>query len=326
MLANAVFAEPLLHFFSTPGNGLLHGNTLFELGQQQREWLSRLDKQPEKLMDCLNSPGDYPQERIKLGIYHEKLWRYFLTHSPETQLLCHNLKVSIPLEPGPKEVDGQKKIPSRDLGEFDFIYLHEKHGLIHLEVANKYYLASHKRTDEWMTWIGPGCRDRLDIKVEHSLEKQINLSDHPAAKMTLQRALEDFLGKNSEFTPRKQLCIGGKLFYPASERHDFTDEHGLPPPEQLNPQHRSAYWWHLSHWKRQVDQNKELVFCIAEKPFWLDSDNGYWLHQPYFEPVVNLPDKLDEPVFIFYQSGNARQPCGSGFLVPDDWPVSLPVD
>ena len=144
MLTQAVFGPALIQILATPSSAHQQreatapraqeaqpaNQPVFALDATYQQWLTALDLAPESLIDFLASP-----QRLKLGVYHERLWQYFLTHSHETELICANLKA---------------RHKGQDLGEFDLIYQHHKLGLVHCEIASKYYLADGE--DDKAAW------------------------------------------------------------------------------------------------------------------------------------------------------------------------------
>ena len=125
-----------------------------------------LDARPAPLQDYLESA------RVgRLGLYFERLWHFWLADDPATTLLAHNVAV---------REDG------RTLGEFDCLYhCAVRDRCVHLELAVKFYLWD----EDTRHWLGPGARDRLDLKLEHLWQRQIRLSQQTAAQPVLQ-ALE----------------------------------------------------------------------------------------------------------------------------------------
>jgi len=77
-------------------------------------------------------------------------------------------------------------------------------------------------------WHGPGRKDRLDLKVDHLLSKQLLLSTHPVAKAALDRrgiVIDD-----------RAVILKGRLFYPWRQRGpDFY-------PLSANPSHLGGSW------------------------------------------------------------------------------------
>ena len=358
MLANAVFAPPLLQMLSiskplaTAGvasppsftrNDHLH-KPVFTLTPYYQNWLLLLDANAKPLHDHINDTSSAnSKRRLKLGIYHERLWQFFLANNHNTHLLASNLKV---------------KRENQDLGEFDLIYQHRDIGLVHLEIASKYYLASAANTEQWHVWLGPGKQDRLDLKLEHCIGKQINLADSLPAQQQLHAAIdhkrqvfdsEISASKNADtHLLCKQLHIGGRLFYryplttliAAISGKEFDTQ---PKPNKLNAEHYSGHWLTVSEWK--TFNNDWLVSStLVEKLSWLDtayanlasrarekvkdSDIDLAMHRyqrsSLSETSLNKSDVKNSgdndggsPVMALYSSANGAQHyC---FVVPDNW-------
>ena len=265
--------------------------TVFALNTTYKKWLTALDQAPESLIRFLASP-----QRVKLGAYHERLWQYFLTHSHETELISANLKA---------------RHNNQDLGEFDLIYQHHKLGLVHCEIASKYYLADGLDDSAWEHWHGPGKIDRLDLKLHHSINKQLNLADHPSALATLESVLTREQKNLLNIQPLvKHLHIGGRLFYRKSVQQDCRQT-----PRYLNPHHLRGHWLFLHEWKALL-ANHCVRFCSIEKPFWLDS----LTEQQQLMKAENDHSALDQeqPKMVAYKLDN-QHPPQYGFVVPDDW-------
>ena len=170
-LAWACFSPSLLHTEKLADDQHNVANCGLSLTSERATWLQKLDENPGTLIDFLDQ-----KNHTRLGLYFEQLWHFFLQHDPDIELVAHNLPVR----------DG-----ARTLGEFDCLYFcHQRQRHYHLELAVKYFLAhkgnaSHVSTQAWQAWLGPNCRDRLDLKVEHMLQRQIRLSEQPAAQALL---------------------------------------------------------------------------------------------------------------------------------------------
>lgn len=339
MLANAVFAAPLLQMLSSksesssslvsqaPSIEQNHhiGPTVFAFSEHYKEWLLELDNKPEALNDLLQIG-----QRIKLGVFHERIWQFFLANNGITTLLAANL---------PARNNG------RDLGEFDLIYQHPDMGIVHLEIASKYYLARDTHASEWSTWLGPGKKDRLDLKLNHSINKQMNLADQPIAlEQLLQHiSLPDHAESTQACAPKqnkpaeitattplvKHLHIGGRLFYRESladiiERLNAADlkndKQALiqqTGPTDLNSNHACGHWLLLSEWKQLIN-TIPLRHKLVYKPNWLDTVNGNLTSD-----FCLTEENITTPEMAIYTTDNCGKAKNSQasfcFIVPDDW-------
>ena len=319
MLANAVFGPSLLSMLATESNlerPLIAQAPCFErndhkrqpvfsLTQENRQWLQQLDKHPEALYALLHS-----DKHLKLGIYHERLWQYFLTHNENTKLLASNLKA---------------RNNGNDLGEFDLIYEHSDYGLVHLEIASKYYLACSQATEQWPTWLGPGKTDRLDLKLKHSINKQMNLADHTSASEQLFAHLDSMgIAPSTDQQPlKKQLHIGGRLFY---RRTNAIDENVLSSPlaktistpENLNEQHQSGHWLLLSEWQALLEKC-HVDYHLVDKPYWLDTAKGNQRRLANISADNKIATRMPEMVIYAIKELNIdTEFC---FIVPNNWLV-----
>ena len=323
-LANAIFAPPLLQMRSLPDSNTQTiarapnfknkdhlQAAVFILDTNYRQWLQTLDNNPQLLLAFLRS-----ERRLKLGILHERLWQFFLGNQSSTQLLATNLKA---------------KQGRRDIGEFDIVYQHQDHGLIHLEVASKYYLASTAATDQWQVWLGPGKTDRLDLKLDHSINKQINLADCSGVKeqlITKLYSVEDSAATDTRqypFTLGKQLHIGGRLFYryslirvtEAINAASDLFERRLAP-SHLNDQHLCGHWLFAAEWQ-QLKSRLVSDYQWLEKSQWLDTSE-HNLKRDSQTPASIQADDIEHtqtPRLLVYSTH--RQQKYFCFIVPDNW-------
>ncbi len=251
------------------------------------EWharLDRLDRDPSELKAFL---GDTHAGR--LGLYYERLWHYLLEKDPDTRLIAHNLRVQ----------DGH-----RTVGEFDCIYwCRRREAHVHLELAVKFYLGV-PGTD---TWLGPGQHDRLDQKLQHLLDHQSRLSEHPAAQATLrQYGIESCISL---------VDIKGYLFAPAA---------GVTTPEYHNPGNPLCDWY-------RVEEFTALGALPDDWAGWAEIPRHRWL-APYAIDDNRVSDQnalIDtlakrlhpgsRPVQMAACDalGREQRRC---FVTPNDWP------
>ena len=304
MLANAIFGNAL--FSTTYGDEKTNNSTnekisyndvidqnlspIFHLDDYYKKWLFTLDDNPKSLIEWV---GD---EKQKLGIYHEKLWQFFLKNNGKTELISHNLKV---------------KGTHNDIGEFDIIYSDNSKKLFHLEIANKYYLCINEDSKSLSNWVGPNKIDSLEKKINHTLNKQIKLSD----TIFGEKEIECVIRKKNKISlidqpVVKQIQIGGRLFYPNSSK---KSKHRTP--NLINSNHNKGSWLTLSEWEIKNNQ-LDIAYIILNKPFWLD----YIFHEKDFSSGKKKLIKLsnDQPKMIFFKS-NDDQKGSYAFIVPDKW-------
>src|SRR3546814_5812329 len=116
-------------------------------------WLRQLDRDSYPLLHCLS------QGRTRrLGLYYERLWQFAVQHAPGIELIAANLPI---------------RHQGQTLGELDLL-LRDGDGIHHLELAIKLYLGPQNGNgEEAAQWLGPGCHDRLALKLAHLRENQL---------------------------------------------------------------------------------------------------------------------------------------------------------
>jgi len=209
------------------------------LTSRRRRWLEQLDRVPGPLLAHLAERRSH-----RLGVYFEQLWHFFLSRDPDTDLVAHNL---------PVHDNG------RTLGEFDCVYYcHRRQRHVHLELAVKFYLAHPDTRDHESNahhWLGPDARDRLDLKVQRLLQRQIALGDHPAARRQL-----DTLGVAQ---PVREIAFKGYLF-----RHVATTP---PPPPGYSLQRPMDNWLFPAELPAYCDSLATSAFQTLSKDHWLSA-------------------------------------------------------
>ena len=170
--------------------------------------LRQLDRAPSVLKGLLAAQKDQ-----RLGSYFETLWAYALQLHPRYQLVERNLQI---------------QDEERTVGEMDFIVLDRQTGrYAHWELAIKFYLGTGN-TVRHDAWLGPGAKDRLDLKINHLMKRQTVLSRHPAARALLERkgiAIDDCA-----------VILKGRLFYP------WQQDGPKKRPMASNPAHLLGRW------------------------------------------------------------------------------------
>lgn len=154
--------------------------------QQYASWLTALDHAPLPLHDHIAA---HPTRR--LGHYFEVLIAYWLTHQADVEVIATNLQV-------------QKE--QLTLGEYDFLFRNADAEVCHWEAAVKFYLQQDPIAEQH-AFIGPGTRDRLDLKLDKVFQQQLHLGDSTAG----QQALPPGITIN-----KAQAFVKGYLFYHAA--------------------------------------------------------------------------------------------------------------
>lgn len=264
-------------------------------------WLNELAAHPPALLTQLaNTP------KTRLGFYHEALWKLLLTEAPAIDLLGHQLAIK----------DGK-----RTLGELDFLYRHRpSQQIYHLEVAIKFYLGlpdcqGPGQPQDLARWIGPAGLDSLAIKVAHSENKQLPLSDLPLARQQLELQFQQSLENRSL---NKQLALPGVLYYPWSTP--------MPAPIRANPGSEQGWWLYFRTWPEFLASFTQAPWgALLEKPHWLAFPPASQLMHP--KDLQHLLERhfqecgwpLHLALFCPTQGWQRL------FLVNDDWPKQLPL-
>lgn len=154
--------------------------------QSCTDWLQALDLAPQPLHQHIAA-----RPTRRLGHYFETLIIFWLSHSADTQIIATNLQV-------------QDKL--RTLGEYDLLFRDADGRVTHWEAAIKFYLQK-EAVAEQRAFIGPGTRDRLDLKLDRVFQHQLLLGETPAGQQALPAAVH---------LDKAQAFIKGYLFYHVS--------------------------------------------------------------------------------------------------------------
>jgi len=143
-------------------------------------WLHALDREPAVLHHYLGT-----QAFVRLGRYAEKLVAFYLAQ--QGLLVAHGVQV---------------RSENRTIGEFDFL-LRMGGRLLHWEFATKFYLlesSGHGHDADY--FVGPNLADTLGAKMRKIFDRQLKLSEHPAAWAQLPGPVDS-----------AQALVKGWLFY-----------------------------------------------------------------------------------------------------------------
>ncbi len=258
---------------------------------QLTDWLAKLDLAPQALHAYIAA-----RPTRRLGHYFETLIAFWLTHTADMQIIARNLQVQ----------DTQ-----RTLGEYDFLLRNEASEVCHWEAAVKFYLQVEASAEQ-RSFIGPGTRDRLDLKLERVFNHQLRLSQTEAGL----RALPD------NIKPDKTLAyIKGYLFYHASTLSRLAIE-------GISVAHLSGWW--MRHTAEEIPHT-------SDESGWIIPPRLHWLapaRLPADAEVMSyaqLQDKLDnhfdlntEALLLFEMTRNETgcwQEISRGFIVCSSWPT-----
>jgi len=281
-----------------------------------QRWLQALDQEPAPLHDALQRSA-----ASRLGLYYEDLLAFFFSHYPDYRLLTRNRAVT---ERG------------RTLGEFDFLVADQTtRQCLHIEVAVKFYLQLPRplTDDPWSRWIGPACKDRLDVKLHKLLQKQCQLSQTDAGQASLQQlAVTDIDTQH----PQQHLWLQGYLFTPLTETAPSLTarEDNTAPCPFRNTDSLRGFWCSLTHFQQVYGDA-----APTHHGHWYLPDRLEWLallpaRQQELEPLTPaaLTARLqqrwyDQPrypaqpqlVLAMEQRDDHWHEIARGFITPDDW-------
>lgn len=229
-------------------------------------------------------PRPAPFRSSRLGLMFEQIWhQYFDQQAIHWQA---NLQVQ------------QDK---RTLGELDLLIQHGQQPW-HLELALKFYLGFGN------DWIGPNRRDYLADKIRHTRDKQLALSQHPAARR--------LLAQYGWHQIQPQALMRGCLFHPANPEIEAL------LPAEVNPQHWRGLWLHQADARQLLPDSR---WYLLAKPQWLS---------PARVPFSVDRSRLLQHIDIHFRHLNgalcavevAQNPAGHWceqqrwLIMPDHWP------
>lgn len=252
-----------------------------------KRWLFELDAHPTPLHEVVNL-----HESLRLGHYAENLLAYFFQH--EGILFGRSLQVN--------------DRASHTIGEFDFL-LYGHSGLIHLELATKFYLfqlpGHTMHRPSVFDYLGPGLNDSLGTKMQKILGKQLTLSMHPAAQKAVPQGVS-----------ASKALVKGWLFYRATERE-------VNLVQGIAHGHCMGFWWTLDELKKLAIPNA----MVLERLDWLapaQCDPTDAMRKDLLIEMLERHFHIDQrPVLvtIMRRNGDLMQEFCRGFVVPSDWPM-----
>lgn len=288
-LAWTLTSPPLLLDAGIAQRHPLAGSHWADNPERLAAWLTHLDQQPEPLQQWLQSSHNQ-----RLGHYYERLWQFALQQAPGVRLLAANLPVR----------KGQLT-----LGELDLL-LEDRDGVHHLELAVKFYLGCPPLTEQWQRWIGPGREDRLDRKLNHLRQHQLQLAQSHAARQLLRSLATD--------TVNAAAWLGGYLFRPWQVP--------VAGPAGANPQGLSGDWLHRALLNDYVQQNADCRWVLLERLQWLaPADCSNQSCRPISDLQVwwdALPQQPPRPQLIALLKAKPDghwQEVRRCFICADDW-------
>ena len=295
-LAWACFSRPMLSIAKIAGENGYVTDCGLALTPARQRWLQQLDDNPAPLLAWVErQPGS------RLGLQFERLWHFFLEQDPTVELVAHNLPV---------------RDRGRTLGEFDVIYwCHQRQRHFHLELAVKFYLAHRDLTtteprSQWREWLGPNAKDRLDLKLDQLLHRQIRLGEQIQGRAQLAKlGITDLC---------REIAIKGYLFQSLGDP--------LPPPPGVTPPPEYAQWLPLAGLQRFLAELQAPQFLILPKSRWL-SPAAAGVQDELISRSI-LAERLHSALTITRRAMlvAAIDPDGVEqcrfFVTPDGWPAT----
>ena len=289
-LAWALLSPPLMRDLPAPQRHPLTASDWAADPQQLQDWLLALDGDDQPLRDWL-----VKMTSRRLGLYYEALWQFALNHASGVELLGANL----PIRQG-----------GRTLGELD-ILLRDRDGVHHLELAIKLYLGPANGAGPGsMHWLGPGCQDRLDLKLAHLVDHQLPISARPESQALLAE-----LGLDQ---PQAHLWLGGYLFYPGML--------AVHPPAGAEPAHLRGDWLHRHDWPGYRSGAAEGRWQVLTRQHWLApariADSDCWTPAQFEQWLMQLDPFAPAQLLVrlTQTEDGAWEEQQRLFLVADSWP------
>jgi hypothetical protein len=246
------------------------------------DWLQALDNNPDDLHRYLNV-----QVFTRLGRYAEKLLAYYF--EAWGVLAAHGVQV--------------RAGKNSTIGEFDFL-LRDGDGLLHWEFATKFYLLESSGAGEDADYfVGPNLADTLGAKMNKILERQLMLSQHPAAQVYLPATVK-----------QAQALVKGWLFY-------HRDEHADAAMCGISAEHCRGFWCALG----EMEQMTAERYAVLPRLHWLaparlnlaQTMSKQQLLQQLATHFVH--DTMPVLVVLLDVKGDVALESSRGFVVPDDW-------
>ncbi len=221
------------------------------------------------------SGGQSPAPIRQVGRWFERVHLTALRGMPGVEVLAANE----PLRDG-----------NRTIGELDVLFRRDAR-IVHREVAVKYYLAAKPGT-HCSAWLGPGKRDRLDLKLDRLATHQI----------TVARQARDAEAwpENLPFPDETEVLMLGALFSPRGEKR---------LPEGAHEEADHGHWYFASEFAETFG---DAPWCDLEKPWWLSPEHARG--EPS-KAARDLVRGLRRPALVARVDTEVER----AFVVPDGW-------
>ncbi|MES2023962.1 MAG: DUF1853 family protein [Pseudomonadota bacterium] len=246
------------------------------------DWLLALDLQPDALHSYLDV-----QAFTRLGRYAEKLMAFYFEY--RGILAAHGVQV--------------RAGKNSTIGEFDFL-LRAGDQLLHWEFATKFYLLESSGAGEDADYfVGPNLADTLGAKMHKILDRQLLLSQHPAAQVHLPISVS-----------QAQALVKGWLFYHSADEAD-TIAFGT------HSEHCRGFWCALN----EMGSVQAERYAVLPRLHWL-APAKLTLNQTMGKQALQdllvehfVDDTMPVLVVLLEVEGESAIEKSRGFIVPNDW-------
>lgn len=264
--------------------------TLEPVDEKTESWLIEQDRKPAGLHAYLDL-----QPFTRLGRYAEKLMAFYFAH--QEILVGHGVQV--------------RTDKNETIGEFDFL-LRRGQKLVHWEFATKLYLlesSGHGQQADY--FVGPNLADTLGVKIRKIMDRQLSLSQHPAAERHLPQPIAV-----------AQALVKGWLFY-RDRIASAEQQMGLQiePPAGIAQAHCRGFWCTL----QELDQVSAQDFLILPRLSWLApakaADESVLDKKALQDMLAAHFRQARTPVLVavLARQGSHLLEVDRGFIVPEDW-------
>lgn len=231
----------------------------------------------------------------RLGAWFEFLLSRWLENDPRYSLLARNLAVRESLAEGGRQT----------LGELDFIVANKLERLTeHWEVAVKFYLGTTSGPAA-QRWLGPGRKDRLDLKIARMCTHQLPLVRAAQTAKILQ-------AKGIQID-RSRVIMKGRLFYPLTQ--------DIEPPDEAATDHLRGWWTRVAdfdgffagrQWQWRRLHRSEWLAPVNDA----DGDGYEYCGAREFSMREDIKQADWPRMVVALVQGRE---VSRGFLVPNDW-------
>ena len=235
----------------------------------------------------------------RLGARFEGLWHYFLEQHSFYDVLTYNRQI----------FDGKQTI-----GALDFLIRdHFRHGVVHLELAVKFYLYVPGVPGASLAqWIGPNPDDNLELKYRHLLDHQLPLSGDS-------RTCRDLRQQGLTLPDRQWGAMKGVLFRPLEHA-----QMAVTAPAPVITDCSYGWWLRSSDSRLLTERWPRHQWRLMAKTTWLDpEERGDKLIDPQHLDTTLLQQG---PIMVTgtAATGHGERQRASKtekvFIVPEQWP------